>query len=91
MRRGTTPATAAASWRVRLILHRLYSACKASDCSDTGLVRPRNGSSLGMVPASCAHRTDAIHDLYISGATDRLPEQLSLGMPLVSRKTRWHF
>ena len=61
MRRGTTPATAAASWRVRLILHRLYSACRASSCRDTGLVRPRKGSSLGMVPASCTHRTSFSH------------------------------
>ena len=89
MRRGTTPATAAASWRVRLILHRLYSACRASSCRDTGLVRPRKGSSLGMVPASCTHRTGFTHRLCISGFMNRLPEQLSLGGPLVSRKTRW--
>lgn len=28
--RGTTPARAAASWRVGLILHMLYMACRAS-------------------------------------------------------------
>ena len=90
MRRGTTPATAAASWRVRLILHRLYSACRASSCRDTGLVLPRKGSSLGMVPASCAHKTESIHRLCISGAMIRLPEQLSLDTPQISRTTGWH-
>ncbi len=31
--RGTTPANAAASWRVGLILHILYMACRASSCT----------------------------------------------------------
>ncbi len=65
VRCGTACATAAASCRTLLILHRLYSADSASSCIGPGCPALRNGSSSWIVPQSCS-RTRVSPDIQQS-------------------------